>query len=153
MVNAASTVATVVMGVASRVSDAPLTPSQLATRMLSMITSGSDVIAQQLAAKGILTDGKLLQETCMQFGLLTIGEIGRHDVSSLSIGSSSGSAVCSMLFDACFPLLMHPSEDLKLAASYSIGHLAVGNLDSCLTRLISAITSNMVIFCLSSLML
>lgn len=145
MINAAMSVASVVLAAHTVSTTVPITVSQLCDRMLVMVTNGTDPLAEQLIAKGAIKEGKSVQEICIQFGLLTLGSIGQNiDVSSLIVGSAEGPNVGVLLFDTAFGLLEHLSEDIKSAASFCIGNLSTGNADSCFQRLISAITSNVV---------
>lgn len=145
MINCASCVAGVVLAANEAKVASELSPSVLLVRMQGLVSSNSDVVVGELLEKGSAVNGKDLEEACKQFALLVIGCIGASfDVSLLSIGSSSGTAVCSLLYDLAFQQLDSSSEQIRVAASYCIGNLSVGNSTSCLPLLISAITANSV---------
>ena len=140
MVNSASCVAAVVMAASHcQSAPSPIAVRELAVRMLNMVTSGTDAVAEELVMKGTVAQSKALQEACVQFGLLTIGDLGRAmDVVALTADSATS------LFDAAFALVDNASEDIKHAAAVCLGNLAIGNSASCLQRLIAAITSDVV---------
>lgn len=152
MINSAFCVAAVVIAANLTTGSvaSPLSISQLSNRMLNMVTTGSDELVAELISKGVASQGKALQEACIQLGLLVIGAVGREmDVSSLTVGGASGVDVASLFFQSAFKLLdQSPSEEIKVTAALCIGHLSVGNSASCFQKLITAITGDVVSVCL-----
>lgn len=70
--------------------------------------------------------------TVQSFSLLAIGEIGKHiDLSSIP-----------QLKDAVVASFSSPSEEVKSAASYALGHLSCGNLQEYLPFVLSEIEAN-----------
>lgn len=142
MANASSCVAAVVLSAnQSQAAPSAISVRDLALRMLNMVITGTDAVADQLVAKGTVVQSKALHEACVQFGLLAIGDLGRAmDVVALTADAGTP------LFDAAFGLVDNPSEEIKHAAAACLGNLAIGNSSNCLQRLIATITGDVVIF-------
>lgn len=93
--NVASCLADVVLSAHQFDKSTPVSISQFSSRMIQLVKGGPDILVDQLKARGVLLAGRALSEVCVQFGLLTLGNIGKEvDASYLIIG---------IMHENCYP--------------------------------------------------
>lgn len=104
--------------------------SSLAQCVAAMCETATPAEVTKTVDEFIAAVGQEVSVTCLS--LLSLGEIGRR--ADLSSHGALESTVMSVLSDS--------SEEVKNAASFSLGNIAVGCMDKYLSILLGAITSN-----------
>lgn len=103
--------------------------SSLAQCVAAMCATATPAEVTKTVGEFIAAVGQEVAVTCLS--LLSLGEIGRR--ADLSAHGALESTVMSVLSDS--------SEEVKNAASFSLGNIAVGCMDKYLTILLEAVTS------------